>query len=102
MFRFLAIFGCFWGLFGGISFSPIQAQAQPHRGDNSASTYYGQSYLIPTYSNPCHSASFNDHGQSIHLCVDNFGRPIPVRTMAVPTVHSSRSGTRAPASSGTR
>ncbi len=102
MFRFLAIFGCFWGLFGGISFRPIQAQAQPHRGDNSTSTYYGQSYLIPTYLNPCHAASFNDHGQSIHLCVDNFGRPIPARNDSVASVHSLRTGGRAPASLGSR
>jgi hypothetical protein len=70
MFRFFAILGCFWALEGGV------AQAQL-RGDNSTSTYYGQNYLIPTPFNPCHSASFNDHGQSVMLCIDNFGRPIP-------------------------
>jgi hypothetical protein len=102
MFRFLAISGCLGALFGGISIGQIQARAQPHRGDNSTSTYYGQSYLIPTYMNPCHSATFNDHGQSVHLCVDNFGRPIPVRNDSVASVHSSRAVGRAPASIGSR
>ncbi|NDG85077.1 MAG: hypothetical protein EBX52_08580 [Proteobacteria bacterium] len=39
--------------------------------------YNGRTYMVPTPAMPCNSASFNDHGMSVRLCVDNFGVPLP-------------------------
>lgn len=41
-------------------------------------SFFGHHYLTPGPNHPCASASFNDHGQSVTLCVDSLGRPIEV------------------------
>jgi hypothetical protein len=100
MFRVFVILGCFWALQGDAAHAQFRA-------DNSTSTYYGQTYLIPTPFNPCNSATFNDHGQSISLCIDNFGRPIPSRHEPMAAIPggagpSQRSPASSPGSVGPR
>jgi hypothetical protein len=40
-------------------------------------SFYGNHYKTRTPTNPCTVGNFKDHGQTVELCVDNYGRPIP-------------------------
>ena len=66
------IFSCFLALFIFVA----TASGQPtDQGPGEFISFFGHHYLTPTPNHPCASATFNDHGQSVTLCVDSLGRP---------------------------
>ena len=70
------------------------ASAQLHY-EQGFTAFNGHTYQVPTSGQPCNSASFNDHGMSVRLCVDNLGVPLkPVNPSSLPS--------RSPASTGHR
>ena len=69
---------------GGSAFSQIPTQATKLNRSPTSSTdaggfvsFYGSHYKIRTATNLCSVGNFKDHGQTVELCVDNYGRPIP-------------------------
>ena len=85
MIRFFAVFSYF--------FLVSAASGQPaDQGPGEFVSFFGHHYLTPTPNHPCASSSFNDHGQSVTLCVDSLGRPIEVDPNLVPApIESSKS-----------
>ena len=77
MIRFFAVFSFF--------FLVSAASGQPaDQNPGEYVSFFGHHYLTPTSTHPCASSSFNDHGQSVSLCIDSLGRPIEVDPNLVP------------------
>jgi hypothetical protein len=68
-----------------VSSNPVHAQVpkpnSPSRtpassGGEGFVSFFGKKYKIRTPSHSCTEGTFNDHGQSVKLCTDMYGRPV--------------------------
>ena len=84
----------FWVFMFGISALTGSNHAVAQlRYEQGFTAFNGHTYQVPTSGQPCNSATFNDHGMSVRLCVDNLGVPLP-------PVNPTAQASRGPASSG--